>query len=811
MIGRPLTAFAAPGEFEPAGFCISTRVDVGAVKVEAGDFVDERARHTIASTNVDVGVVRCWPQRESSWGTKGNFHVLPEMIEPPGGRTGRVDAGQLRQWWLTVRVPPKTPAGNYRMHLTVRPEKASPTVLEFRLLVLPFELTRPADKRWGTWLESFPPVGGLSGPERRGRNTAGEQARLVKSDLADYKDHGFDLAIFNFYFGVEDNPDGSFNYDISALARTLDYWKSLGSSTPVVIGCEYTFRNLEYRYAEPGKKHIPGTFSPKARQAIVGLVRHIHQEAERRSWPRLYFFPIDEPGNNKTENRMQFAENVLDFVHEVKGCQTATTVGAGDIQRLGNRVDVRIYAYGDYNRKKVLEEAKQGHPFWYYDNGMFYGHSTTGSRNMTGFEFLRSGAEVATAWGFDCTKDNPHNDFDGGHKDWNVVFPGVDRMTSTIYWELCREGVDDCRYVATLQEQIAQASAQGRDAAAQRAERVLRPLLDPEAPGIESPLTFSRYRWRIAREILALRQNRKDRELALSFAAVADNPPESVVLGSNLVVNASFEERARADGTPPGRFSLGYPKPNEKPAGTLLVTDETAHSGRFCLKWDLSKVADPRGAGWDPRWVSVNVGFDDETVRSLQGKRVKVGYWVKLGGGQTVPGLGLRQNLKEGPGEGFYYRGGIADPAGWNHFEAEGRLSAGLQSMDIHTWCTVPEATLARNSFFYMDDVSLEVIEEPPLSVWTSLDEYYAGEEVHWKLNAAPETGPVKVQLVSGTRIVSEVPGKPVSGKLQGQFRTETFNPGIYTLRVLDAAKKTRSAQKQFILAPDPFDFKKNG
>ena len=47
---------------------------------------------------------------------------------------------------------------------------------------------------------------------------------------------GFDLAIFNFYFGVKENPDGSFTYDISGLARNLDYWKTLGSSTPVAIG-----------------------------------------------------------------------------------------------------------------------------------------------------------------------------------------------------------------------------------------------------------------------------------------------------------------------------------------------------------------------------------------------------------------------------------------------------------------------------------------------------------------------------------------------------------------------------------------------
>lgn len=88
--------------------------------------------------------------------------------------------------------------------------------------------------------------------------------------------------------------------------------------------------------------------------------------------------------------------------------------------------------------------------------------STLASRGLTGFQFLRSGAEAATAWGFSATNANPYNDFDGGHKDWNVVLPGIDGPTPTIYWEFCREGVDDARYVATLQQEIRQAREQGR-------------------------------------------------------------------------------------------------------------------------------------------------------------------------------------------------------------------------------------------------------------------------------------------------------------------------------------------------------------
>jgi hypothetical protein len=803
-IGKPLTALATPGEFEPATLCISAQKELGNVAVELSDFVEEKGRHKIARDNLSVGVVRCWPQRVSGWGDNREYRVVPEMIEAPSGRACRVQAGQLKQWWLTVHVPPDTPAGRYRMSLTVRPEKAPPIAVQWRLLVLPFPLSRPADKHWGTWLDAFPPVGGLSGPERRGRNSPAEANRLAREDIADYRDHGFDLVLLNYYFGVKENPDGAFTYDLSTLPQDLKRLEPLGSGAPVVICFEYTCRDLEYRFAEPGKKHVPGTFSPKAHKAVVGLVRHLHEQAQRHGWPKLLFFPIDEPGNNKTENRYLFAENVLDFVHEVPGCPTATTVSAGCVQRLGDRVDTRIYAYGYYQRNKVLQEAMQGHPFWYYENGMFYGHSTLASRGLAGFDFLRSGAEVATAWGFAATQSNPYNDFDGGHKDWNVIFPGVDRPTPTIYWELCREGVDDYRYVATLQRQIRQAKEQGRTAEAQRAERVLGPLLDPDAPPINNPLAFGRYRWRIAREILALRG---DRERALPFAAVADNPPRPDKIGPNCVENPSFEDPPQADGLPGGRYHVGYPKAKENPVGALRVTDEAAHSGRFSLKWDLSKVADAGSVRAEPRWLCVNVGFSGDTVKRLRGKRVKVGYWLRLGGGTTVPGLGLRQNVKEGQGEGFYSRGGVEDPAVWNHFETEGRLSGDLESMDIHTWCAIPEAELAKKCFFYVDDVSLEVIEEPAVTISTPLDEYYVGETIPWSVRANSSSGQIKIALLAGERSVKERTGQAGSGPLCGTFPGCQFKPGIYTLQATISAlqQAPQTARRQVIVSPDPF------
>ena len=246
----------------------------------------------------------------------------------------------------------------------------------------------------------------------------------------------------------------------------------------------------------------------------------------------------------------------------------------------------------------------------------------------------------------------------------------------------------------------------------------------------------------------------------------------------------------------------------EKPVGALKVTDEVAHSGKFSLKWDLSKVADPEYKGRHTRWLTVNVGFSSEIVKGLRGKRVRVGYWMRLGGGTTVPGLGLRQYLKSGPGDGFYYRGGVDDPSVWNHFVTEGRLSNDLESMDIHTWCSIPEAELARNCYFYIDDVSLQVIEEPPLSIETPLDEYYVGETIPWTVSVASTSGEIKVSLLADDQTVAEQTHKAPAGLLHGTFESRGLKPGIYTLQAGTSAppQTLQTAQRQIILSPSPWE-----
>ena len=160
---------------------------------------------------------------------------------------------------------------------------------------------------------------------------------------------------------------------------------------------------------------------------------------------------------------------------------------------------------------------------------------------------------------------------------------------------------------------------------------------------------------------------------------------------------------------------------------------------------------------------------------------------------------------------GLGYTGGIEDPTVWNHFVADGRLGSDFEGLDIHISCPVPDdPELAAKALFYIDDVSLQAIEEPPLSVSTPLDEYYIGETIAWNATALAPSDQVKVTLLSGGRPVGEEASQAQPGLLTGTFETRGLKPGAYALQATLAGPQgaPQTARRQVILAPDAFDWR---
>jgi len=194
----------------------------------------------------------------------------------------------------------------------------------------------------------------------------------------------------------------------------------------------------------------------------------------------------------------------------------------------------------------------------------------------------------------------------------------------------------------------------------------------------------------------------------------------------------------------------------------------------------------------------------------LRGKRVTVGYWFRLGGGAALPGMTLRQSGKQGFLDGISYRGGVDDPGVWNHFVAEGRLRDDFENLDIHISCPIPDdPAVAAECVFYLDDVSLQAIEELPLVISTPLDEYYLGEAVPWTIRTTAAAVRVRIALLAGGQAVRQQEGRTEGGVLSGTFGSQGLKAGVYLLRAsLEAPPAERqAAQRELLLTPDPFDW----
>jgi hypothetical protein len=127
--------------------------------------------------------------------------------------------------------------------------------------------------------------------------------------------------------------------------------------------------------------------------------------------------------------------------------------------------------------------------------------------------------------------------------------------------------------------------------------------------------------------------------------------------------------------------------------------------------------------------------------------------------------------------------------------------------MDIHTWCSIPEADLARNCYFYIDDFSLEVIEEPLLSITTPLDEYYVDETITWTVSVTSASDEFKITLLAGDRSIAEQTHKAPVGLLHGTFESRGLKCGIYTLQAgtsVPPQVRQTAHQRQIILSPYP-------
>ena len=394
------------------------------------------------------------------------------------------------QFWLTISVPEGTPPGEYQGNVTVKPLGSSDdkaTKLPVVLTVPDLELL-PSDVAFGTWRDTKPFDG-----------QAGPVYVLPESDqiyLADQRRHGMNT-VGAYCYAQRKDKDSNFHISFNELDAMVSNVQQAGLCREQPL--------LLHTWREDG---VGGEFGQLVGgpQSILDIQHH----GQQRGWPQLLFYVLDEPSGAESSKRL--IEVMKDYTPaRAKGVRTVTA--GPDPNRQGHFYDVWIAGTtNDWAQLFPLAE-RHGAEVWTYECG-WSGRNPLLERFYAGLWTWRLGVNGNMMWSYG----------------WYVRINDQGLPESKLAWEGRLAGVNDYRYLHTLEAALSDADRSGDDggSAAQAARRFLQRLrkqipLDVFAGGKQpaqhsaevsvwnpvpaiAPEDYDRVRQECAEHIIALRR-----------------------------------------------------------------------------------------------------------------------------------------------------------------------------------------------------------------------------------------------------------------------------------------------------------------
>lgn len=445
------------GEYESLTIGVLALDETRNVRVEPPTLLSA-AGEQIPAEAWEVRWARYWPQR-TGWRATA-YQVIPEMLE----RRASVDLAGLEmgQAWLTLRVPDDARPGRYAGYARVTDAREHSQRLQIRMTVQPFELMEPTEHHWGLYTDST-----------RWRSMS---ERRVRAEMRDFVAHGITSAMMYPPYHAEFSMEGErVRIDSREFERYMRWALEEGLRPPTVISMQALGSRVKELVpdAEPRGEKFEGVYKQ--------IVQHFADLGGREGWGELVWHAVDEP-NRGNEDRIQAAYQELSWFKDL-GLSTFTTVNDPLVaeERLDPVLDARCY-YASYvgrsaeaQEEIAAETVDSGDRLWLYGTGCYIGMdgTTMPNRWLAGYMLRKTEAEGIWCWTLQRAKGDIYNDFDGAEnreaKEACTTYVSEDgsEMVPTLQWEGHREGVDDFRYIYTLQKLAAEHGERGQEALAE--------------------------------------------------------------------------------------------------------------------------------------------------------------------------------------------------------------------------------------------------------------------------------------------------------------------------------------------------------
>ena len=507
-LDAPVRAFAAPGEYEPLTFTLHALRAVTNVEVRLSALVgtNGRERVELPAENIDLRAVRYMFVRPN-YNAFNTAYRAPDVLMP--WQPQPIPRGENLRLWLTVRVGQGQPAGLYHGRATVT---ADHTVLEvpLTLRVLPITLLKDRSLVYGQYYR-HPLPNSERAPDAFSRAW---WQRKAEAEHMDMREHGMNTVVLGLGGWLK---DGRWQFMFDTLQRNLDLARSVGFDKPFVCSfpCSALYRK-HMNNADMGSHLSQIKMPPEAFfDELTWMVQTIDAEARRRQWPELLYYPVDEPSTSP--DSVAFMTRVMAAIKKVPSVRTYITADPEHEPFAPLRPYVDIWCCQPFSlgREAVLADMKaRGVEYWCYPNHISGENDhtpTIGARMTYGFGFWQSGYRCLIPWIYQSMAGDPWSYLDASTSDFFNRTADDGTPIPVALWEAYREGIDDHRYLFTLETAIARAEAAGRREAASRAREVLARILAEmhiqpkyKQDNLWSAGAFDAWRWALAEQLLAL-------------------------------------------------------------------------------------------------------------------------------------------------------------------------------------------------------------------------------------------------------------------------------------------------------------------
>jgi len=506
-LDAPVRAFASQGEYEPMTFTLHALRAVTNVDVRLSALVCSNGLTSaeIPVEDIELRAVRYMYVRPN-YSVFNTAYRAPDVLMP--WRPQPIPRGENLRLWLTVHVGVGQPAGLYHGRATVT---ADHTELEvpLALRVLPITLLKDQSLVYGQYYH-HPLPNSERAPDTFSRAWWRHKAEAEHRDM---REHGMNTLVLGLGGRYK---DGRWRFAFDTLQRNLDLARSVGFDKPFVCGfpCSALYRkhmNADMSSYRPHIKMPPDAFFDE----LTEMVRIIEAEARRRQWPERFYYPVDEPP--ASPDSAAFMTRVMAAIKKVPEARTYVTADPERESFTPMRPYVDVWCCQPFSlgREAVLADMQaRGVEYWCYPNHVSGENDhtpTIGARMTYGFGFWQSGYRCLIPWIYQSMRGDPWNYLDASVSDFFNRTADDGTPIPVALWEAYREGIDDHRYLFTLETAIDRAEAAGRRKSAGRAREVLTRILEAmhvqpkyKEDGLWSACAFDAWRWALAEQILAL-------------------------------------------------------------------------------------------------------------------------------------------------------------------------------------------------------------------------------------------------------------------------------------------------------------------